>query len=94
MEACHLDCNPRNNRLTNLRWDTHRANVLDTIALGRAGNGGLPGERNPSAKLTEEQVAEVRRLLVSGEPQRVIAAQYGVSRGAITKINRGRTWSK
>lgn len=29
MEACHGDGNPGNNRLSNLRWDTHESNMGD-----------------------------------------------------------------
>lgn len=34
MEACHADGNKTNNALSNLRWDTKRANELDAIRLG------------------------------------------------------------
>ena len=33
-ECCHGDGDASNNRLSNLRWDTHRANVLDAVAHG------------------------------------------------------------
>lgn len=94
MEGCHADGDPSNNALANLRWDTHQGNVADTVRHGRAGNGGLPGGRNPSARLTDEDVAEVRHRLSAGVSHRLIAAAFGVSKGAITKINRGRTWTK
>lgn len=29
LEACHNDGNKLNNRLDNLRWDTHRSNCID-----------------------------------------------------------------
>lgn len=35
MEGCHNDGDPTNNRLGNLRWDTHRANMQDRITHGR-----------------------------------------------------------
>lgn len=35
MEGCHADGDPTNNRLENLSWDTHLANVHDTIRMGR-----------------------------------------------------------
>ena len=35
MEGCHNDGDPANNRLGNLRWDTHRNNSLDRIRHGR-----------------------------------------------------------
>ena len=36
MEGCHNDGNPLNNRLENLRWDTHLENCRDTIRHGRS----------------------------------------------------------
>jgi hypothetical protein len=35
MHACHYDCNPQNNRLSNLRWDTPLGNMMDSVRLGR-----------------------------------------------------------
>lgn len=35
METCHRDCNPANNNLSNLRWDTHPENIKDSVRLGR-----------------------------------------------------------
>lgn len=34
MEACHWDDDPNNNALSNLRWDTRSANVLDQVRNG------------------------------------------------------------
>lgn len=34
MEGCHNDGDPLNNRLGNLRWDTHAGNVDDSIRHG------------------------------------------------------------
>jgi hypothetical protein len=55
MEACHADRDPTNNALTNLRWDTHHANVLDAVRHGTVAR--VCGERSPGAKLTWEAVA-------------------------------------
>ena len=38
MECCHWDDNPLNNRLDNLRWDTHSANQHDRVRNGRDHN--------------------------------------------------------
>lgn len=35
MEGCHKNCDPTDNRLANLRWDYPKANVADTLQLGR-----------------------------------------------------------
>ncbi|WP_194385339.1 NUMOD4 motif-containing HNH endonuclease [Microbacterium luteum] len=34
MEGCHYDGDPRNNRLENLRWDTHAGNMQDAVRHG------------------------------------------------------------
>lgn len=34
MQGCHWDDDPTNNRLSNLRWDTPRANSLDNVRNG------------------------------------------------------------
>lgn len=34
MEACHLNDDPSDNRVENLRWDTRSANVLDSVRNG------------------------------------------------------------
>lgn len=35
MECCHNDGNKANNALSNLRWDTKKANELDAIRIGK-----------------------------------------------------------
>jgi hypothetical protein len=49
-------------------------------------------QRGANTKLTAEQVAEIRRLLLQGRRQKALAAKYGVSHGAIKAIAAGRTW--
>jgi excisionase family DNA binding protein len=45
-EACHADCDTHNNELSNLRWDTHPENMMDSARMGRLisqVNGGIGG---------------------------------------------------
>ena len=51
------------------------------------------GGRNPMAKLTEEQVAEIRALSVGGSFQRDLAKRYGFSQAAIGRAINGKCWS-
>jgi group I intron endonuclease len=51
------------------------------------------GENNSYAKLTADDVREIRKLLAAGVLQKEIAKRFGVSKGAITDINRGKNWS-
>jgi len=74
MECCHEDGNPANNRLDNLRWDTHSANCKEKQRHGRP-NGGKcfvtghdprrgatrKGEETGSARLTTDQVLSICR---------------------------------
>lgn len=79
-EAC---VNPRH-----LRWNSVKGNFLDRIEHGT-----VPlGEKNPSAKLTSEQVAEIKKRLASGDLCKAIAADFGVSRPTVSLIKSGATW--
>lgn len=69
---------------------TNADNVADKTAKGR-GRGGR-GEAHRNAKLTADQVREIRELAASGLTQREIAARYGVRHTAIGKILRGERW--
>lgn len=52
------------------------------------------GERNGAAKLTEEQVREIKHLLrTTALTQREIATRYGVDHTTISKINSKENWS-
>lgn len=48
------------------------------------------GERHANAKLSNEQIAEVRRLYVDGAPTARIAAEFGISTVQVNNIARGR----
>ena len=51
------------------------------------------GESHPQAKLTRDQVREIRELLAQGDlAHREIAERFSISRPAITHINTGRSW--
>jgi predicted XRE-type DNA-binding protein len=89
-EACH-DPDPRrdNNALTNLRWDTPKANQADRKKHGTSNE----GERHGLAKLTEEQVRLIVSLCEQGEiGQRQIGDLFGVSSGTVNQIWTGRRW--
>ena len=51
------------------------------------------GEKNPNAKLTERDVAEIRRLLKEGKlSSHAISYRFNVSQTCIAMIKNGRTW--
>lgn len=50
------------------------------------------GSLNPQSKLTEAQVAEIRRRGATGESRPAIARDYGISASAVYGILRGHSW--
>ncbi len=90
LEGCHNDGDRDNNNHSNLRWDTHKANMEDRRKHGR----NVFGERNAAAILKEEQVLEIRRLYNGGKgvQQKQIAPLFNVSKQAIQVACTGETW--
>ena len=90
MECCHYDGDVRNNRLNNIRWDTHLSNEEDKR---RHGTGNV-GEKNHSAKLTVEKVREIRSLYMTGQYNYArLTKMYGITVGTLSPIISGRTWN-
>ena len=50
------------------------------------------GSNNPRAKLTWELVAEIRGRLASGESQKVLAKEYGISTSPMNRIANNTAW--
>lgn len=86
LQACHGDGNPLNNRKTNLRWDTPKANQHDRIRHGTT----LRGQQNPLSKLTPKITRFIRRSPLSGVK---LAAKLKVHPSTINRARRGTTWS-
>jgi hypothetical protein len=82
----HCD-NPRCINPKHLFLGTDADNAHDKISKGRAVN--LKGEDHGNAKLTSQQVSEIR---MSGLPQRVTASIYGVSKTEVGRIRRREYW--
>lgn len=91
MEACHNDDDKANNALSNLRWDTHRVNqVIDGGARGILGS----GENNPAAKLSMEDVIEIRRLAVESDlSHEAISHKFNTNRRNVTRIINRKRWA-
>jgi hypothetical protein len=85
MEVCHCDGNPKNNRVSNLRVDTHKSNVQDTVAHGTHNR----GSRNGMSKLSPSQVIDIFQ---SSSSVVSIAKEYGIDKSTVSKIRRGERW--
>lgn len=64
-------------------------NMADMVERGRS----LPGERQPNAKLTDAQVVAILDRLKSGETQRSLSTEYGVSHTTIYEIAHNKRWT-
>jgi len=53
---------------------------------------GNRGSKNPNAKLTEDQVRNIKSRLKDGDRRNTIAEELGVSAAAVKSIDLGRTW--
>jgi len=52
------------------------------------------GEKNGRARLTEEQVKEIRALCGSGVTQKSVAERFGVATSTVWAITSGRNWRR
>lgn len=83
MEGCHEDGDPTNNDLTNLRWDTHKGNMLDSVKHGTS----TKGIRSGRAKLTEDQVRLIRKLYATGNYiHRTLSNRFGIAMVTVSYI--------
>lgn len=88
-ECAHLDGNPSNNRLANLAWKTPIANSGDKFRHSTLSW----GERHAAAKLSDNDVREIRRLRSSGQMWKDICCGYThVSRSTVIEAGTGKTF--
>ena len=86
----HICDNPRCINVDHLKLGTVRDNIQDRVAKGR-----FCGATAHAAKLTREQVSDIRRDHVKGCPLNGTMAQavkYGVSASRISNIIHGHTY--
>ena len=90
----HCD-NPVCVRPSHLFLGTCLDNHRDSIAKGRRSrHGGLAlGENNGRSKITNRDVAAIRKARANGERVIVIAARFGTSRQNIYSITNANTWA-
>lgn len=92
MRVCHTCDNPPCCRPNHLFLGTDADNVHDAQAKGRRKSRQINVIR-PNAKLTSDQVAQIRaRYLVGADRQVDLAAEFGVSQSIISRVVRGVYW--
>jgi hypothetical protein len=81
-------CNPNH-----LELGTHKDNVQDMIQRGRRAPASAKGVRNCKAKLSEQDVRQIRTAYAQGGTSTIkLAKQYAVTQGLISQIVRHRIW--
>lgn len=95
----HLDSNPLNNNLSNLKWGTRSENQMDRLLVGRDNRGSKHG----MSKLTKEQVIQIKKLglesnksvrkIDSGGNYKNIAKMFNISPSTVGAIIKGRSWN-
>lgn len=87
----HLDHDRGNNVVENLEWCTIQENCEYKVKNNRVPHGTL----HHRAKITSDDVREVRRLLAEGNLlQREIGCIFGISSSSVRDIKDGKTWRR
>jgi hypothetical protein len=86
-DGCHDDGDNTNNVLDNLSWRTKSSNNMDKELHGTD----QKGSRNGTAKLTEDQVRDIKRRLAA-ETLSALAREFDVSVTNIWQIKKGLKW--
>lgn len=88
MQCRHLDGNKTNNHVLNLAWGTRAENANDKMLHGTT----TKGEKSNTAKLTADDVIEIRKRFANGETQTAIAKDFSVTQSSISLIVLRQSW--
>lgn len=90
MEGQHLDGDPTNNTLSNLRWGTPLENGVARKRRGRTPK----GEDHHNAKLTEAVVRKIRSDYAAGKRRRkALAGEHHVDAKTVGRVAGGQSWA-
>lgn len=89
MYICHTCDNPKCCNPDHLFLGTSSDNHIDMKQKNRH----LNGEKNATAKLTEEDVVKIKACLAAGLSQYQTAAAFGVKQSQVSRIHRGLRWA-
>jgi len=90
-EVNHKNGNKIDNYIENLEYVTHKENQRKAAKLGLYK--GLRGSQSPTAKLTEQDILEIRKLGKRNPSYKEIAKKFSVSKSAIASIILKKNWA-
>jgi len=94
LDVNHVDGNKSNNALSNLEWQTAQGNTRHARTVLQAWEKNqVRGEAVSSAKLTEADVCEIRRLRSEGIKPKALSKQFGIRPDHVWRIVRRKTWA-
>lgn len=89
----HRCDNPPCINVDHLFLGTHGDNAADRNTKGRSG-GASPGSKHHKAKLDEQEVRWIRRILATKKlPQTSIAKMFNIPQSVVSEINTGKAWA-
>lgn len=87
--ACHRCDTPRCVRPSHLYEGGSQSNVEDAVSRVRHKHGTM----DPRAKLTDDDVFEIRQRAHRGEKNRDIAAEFDIQESLVSMITAGKRWA-
>ena len=84
----HINCNKKDNSVQNLEWVTSQENNLHSVSQIK----GVKGVKVWTAKLSEQNVREIRNRLQKGEMLVTLAKEFKVCKQTIFKIKNNKIW--
>lgn len=91
--VCHACDNPPCVNPAHLFVGTQADNIADMDRKGRRRSNPPKGPNAKRAVLSEAEAVEIRRRYAEGERQLELAAAFGVSKGTIYNVLRGKHWA-
>lgn len=91
LEVCHTCDNPACVNPKHLFMGTHQENMTDRTNKGRSFR--HKGTLNGRAKLTDEQVLQIRRLSANGASNVLLGKEFGVTDVMVSRIVSRKAWA-
>lgn len=86
----HINGKQDDNRVENLEWVTHKENTQHAIRTKLMPS----GSDKPQAKINEDTVHEICKLMVLNWRNKEICEKFGLSKSILTNIRNGVSWTE